>query len=171
MSRKLVLVLVALLVAALAAGVRPRAGDKPGAARATRTARVVHVVDGDTIRVLVGGREERVRYIGIDTPESVKEDTPVQCFAKRAATENARLVAGRDVRLVPDVETRDRFGRLLAYVYRTDDGEMVNEALVRGGFARTLTIAPNVRFAERFRQAARAARRSGLGLWSACESR
>jgi micrococcal nuclease len=171
MSRKLVLVLVALLVAAGAAGVRPRSGDDPGAARATRTARVVRVVDGDTILVLVGGREERVRYIGIDTPESVKEDTPVQCFAKRAAAENARLVAGREVRLMPDVETRDRFGRLLAYVYRADDGRMVNEALVRGGFARTLTIAPNVRFAERFRLAARAARRSSLGLWSACESR
>jgi micrococcal nuclease len=164
------LALGTLLVVAVAAGVWTRDGDEPGAERTTRTARVVHVVDGDTIRVLLGDRQERVRYIGVDTPESVKEDTPVQCFAGRAAAENARLVAGREVRLVPDVETRDRFGRLLAYVYRTQDGTMVNEALVRGGFAKPLTIAPNVRFAERFRRAAHVARRTGRGLWSACES-
>jgi micrococcal nuclease len=164
------LVLGALLVAAVAAGVWTRDGDDPGAERATRTARVVRVVDGDTIRVRLADREERVRYIGVDTPESVKEGTEVQCFAKRAAAQNERLVAGREVRLVPDVEARDRFGRLLAYVYLTEDGTMVNEALVRGGFARPLTIAPNVRFAERFRRAAREARRTGRGLWSACES-
>jgi micrococcal nuclease len=165
------IVLGALLVAAVAAGVWMRdGGDDPAAERATRNARVVRVVDGDTIRVLVGDRQERVRYIGVDTPESVKQDTPVECYSRRAAAENARLVAGREVRLVPDVETRDRFGRLLAYVYRTRDGRMVNEALVRGGFAKPLTIPPNVRFAERFRRAAREARRTGRGLWSACES-
>jgi micrococcal nuclease len=100
----------------------------------------------------------------------VKEDTPVQCFARRAAAVNERLVAGREVRLVPDVEARDRFGRLLAYVYRTEDGTLVNEALVRDGLARPLTIPPNVRFAERFRRAAREAQRRKRGLWSACES-
>jgi len=109
-----------------------------------------------------------VRYIGIDTPEEVRPDTPVQCYARRAAAENARLVAGRQVRLVLDVEARDRFGRLLAYVYRADDGLFVNAALVRGGFARTLTIAPNVRFAGRFAALARQARRAGRGLWGAC---
>jgi micrococcal nuclease len=164
------LTLAALLAVAVGAVLWSRGGDDRGTARTIRAAHVVRVVDGDTIRVLVGNREERVRYIGIDTPESVKGGTPVQCFAERAARENARLVAGREVRLVTDVEARDRFGRLLAYVYRTPDGTLVNEALVRRGFARTLTIAPNVRFAERFARAAREARRSGRGLWSACES-
>ena len=69
-----------------------------------------------------------MRYIGVDTPESVKPGTPVQCFAKRAAAANAALVAGRSVRLVGDVERRDRYGRLLAYVYREPDGAFVNAA-------------------------------------------
>jgi micrococcal nuclease len=74
------------------------------------------------------------------------------------------------VRLVLDIEHRDRFGRLLAYVYRADDGLFVNAELVRGGFARTLTIPPNVRYAARFAALARQARRAGRGLWSACPS-
>jgi micrococcal nuclease len=127
-------------------------------------------VDGDTIRVRVAGREETVRYIGIDTPESVKPGAPVECFAHRAAAENERLVGGRRVRLERDAEARDRFGRLLAYVVREDDGVLVNEALVRGGYAVPLTIPPNVRHAERLRAAATGARRAGRGLWRACQS-
>jgi micrococcal nuclease len=111
-----------------------------------------------------------VRYIGIDTPESVKPGTPVQCYAERAARENARLVAGRQVRLVRDVEARDRYGRLLAYVVREADGLDVSTALARGGYAVPLTIPPNVRHAARLRAAAAAARRAGLGLWSACRN-
>jgi micrococcal nuclease len=131
------------------------------------TAQVLRVVDGDTISVRVGGHTERVRYIGIDTPESVKPGTPVQCFAERAAAANAALVAGRRVRLVGDAEQRDRYGRLLAYVYR-DDGSFVNAMLVRDGYARTLTIPPNVAHAAEFLRLARAAREDGRGLWRAC---
>jgi micrococcal nuclease len=131
-------------------------------------AKVLRVVDGDTIRVRLDGRNERVRYIGVDTPESVKPGTPVECFAKRAAAANAALVAGREVRLVGDVEHRDRYGRLLAYVYREPDGAFVNAELVRDGYARTLTIAPNVAHARQLSQLARAARESGRGLWTAC---
>ena len=131
-------------------------------------ARVVRVVDGDTIRVRLGDRIERVRYIGVDTPESVKPGTPVQCYAKRAAAANAALVAGRSVRLVGDVERRDRYGRLLAYVYREPDGAFVNAQLVRDGYARTLTIAPNVAHAHQLAELAQTARRSGRGLWRAC---
>jgi micrococcal nuclease len=131
-------------------------------------AQVVRVVDGDTIRVRLDGRTERVRYIGVDTPESVKPGTPVECFAKRAAAANAALVAGREVRLVGDAERRDRYGRLLAYVYREPDGAFVNAELVRDGYARTLTIAPNVAHARQLAQLARAARESGRGLWTAC---
>jgi micrococcal nuclease len=160
------LVLLAVSLAALAYAWTTRGGDDAPAR--DLAGRVVQVVDGDAVRVALSGRVERVRYIGIDTPESVKPDTAVQCYAHRAAAENARLVAGRRVRLVLDVEARDRFGRLLAYVYRESDGLFVNAALVRGGFARTLTIPPNVRHAGRFAALARQARRAGRGLWSAC---
>jgi micrococcal nuclease len=156
----------ALVLAAVAVVVL-HGRDQPQSA-SLGSARVVRVVDGDTIRVRLDGRTERVRYIGVDTPESVKPGTPVECFAKRAAAANAALVAGRSVRLVGDVEQRDRYGRLLAYVYREPDGAFVNAELVRDGYARTLTIAPNVAHARQFAQLARTARTSRRGLWAAC---
>ena len=165
MRRSLLLLAVSLVALAVAWSSR-RGGD--AAPAGDRIGRVVRVVDGDTITVALAGRTERVRYIGIDTPESVKPDTPVQCYAHKAAAQNARLVARERVRLMFDVERRDRFGRLLAYVYRVRDGRFVNADLVRGGFARTLTIPPNVRFAGRFRALAARARRAHRGLWSAC---
>jgi micrococcal nuclease len=129
--------------------------------------RVVHVADGDTINVrLSDGRTERVRYIGIDTPESVKPGTPVQCFAKKASHYNASLVEGRQVTLRLDAEERDRYGRLLAYVYT--EGRFVNRELVARGYARTLTIPPNVAHADEFARLARSAREAGVGLWRAC---
>jgi micrococcal nuclease len=134
------------------------------------TARVVRVVDGDTIKVsLAGGRTERVRYIGVDTPESVKPGTPVQCFAKRASHFNASLVEGRAVRLRTDAEERDRYGRLLAYVYTSGSPSVfVNRELVAKGYARTMTIPPNVAHADEFARLAQHAREAGHGLWSAC---
>lgn len=137
-------------------------GPPPGSA----TAYVLRAVDGDTIEVRVGGRDEDVRYIGIDTPETVKPGTPVQCFGPRAHRFNARLVTHRRVRLVFGVERRDVYGRLLAYVYLGD--RFVNAELARRGFARTLTIPPNDRFAGRFKRLQDAAARSGRGLWGAC---
>jgi micrococcal nuclease len=159
---------VVLVLLAGAYGVT-RGDDDGGASRDASTGRVVRAVDGDTIVVAVGGgREERVRYIGVDTPETVKPGTPVQCFGKRASAYNHALVDGRAVRLVGDAEARDRYGRLLAYVYRADDGLFVNAALVRGGYATTLTIAPNVAHAGELAALAAGARRAGRGLWSAC---
>ena len=154
-----------LLAAAAVLGGNSLLGSGAGAGGGTSTARVQRVVDGDTI-VLAGG--ERVRYIGMDTPESVKPGTPVQCFAKAAARENERLIGGQEVRLRYDAERRDRYGRLLAYVYRAGDGLFVNAELVRLGYARTLTIPPDVAHADEFRRLARAARAAGRGLWSAC---
>jgi micrococcal nuclease len=154
--------LVAVLVVLVTRGGEERSHTGLGRAQ------VLRVVDGDTIRVRVDGHTERVRYIGVDTPESVKPGTPVQCFAKHASAANAALVAGRSVRLVSDVEQRDRYGRLLAYVYREPDGAFVNAALVRDGFARPLTIAPNVAHAREFDGLARDARHARRGLWAAC---
>jgi micrococcal nuclease len=157
--------LATLIVLALAAALGGNALLDRGQAGGESTARVERVVDGDTI-VLAGG--ERVRYIGVDTPESVKPGTPVQCYAKAASHFNARLVEGRRVRLRYDAERQDRYGRTLAYVFRSQDGLFVNAELVRRGYATTLTIPPNVAHADDFRQLARGARRAGRGLWSAC---
>jgi len=132
------------------------------------TAPVVRVVDGDTIRVGLPSGEEPVRYIGIDTPESVKPGAPVDCFAKRASAYNERLVAGEKDRLVYDIERRDRYGRLFAYVYRARDGLFVNAELVRRGYATAVTFPPNVAHERELRRLARRARMSGRGLWSGC---
>jgi micrococcal nuclease len=146
-------------------GVLPWAPD--GAAPPARaTARVIRAVDGDTIEVRLGGRGEDVRYIGVDTPETVKPDTPVQCFGPRASSFNHRLVEGRSVRLAFGVERRDVYGRLLAYAYIGH--RFLNAELVRRGLARTLTIPPNDRFSERFERLQLAAARTGRGLWGAC---
>jgi micrococcal nuclease len=160
------LALLLAVVAALAAGGTRLLGRGPDAAGGgASVARVERVVDGDTI-VLAGG--ERVRYIGVDTPESVKPGTPVQCFAERASAFNERLVEGERVRLRYDAEHYDRYGRTLAYVYRLRDGLFVNAELVRRGYARTLTIPPDVTHAGEFARLSRQARRHGRGLWSAC---
>jgi micrococcal nuclease len=135
-------------------------------------ARVVRVVDGDTIVASVEGADQYVRYIGVDTPETVKPDTPVECFGERASAENHRLVEGRTVRLVFDRERRDVYGRLLAYVYATHPGDggprFVNATLVRDGYARTLSIAPNTAHAPLFDRLAARAGKAGRGLWGRC---
>ena len=129
----------------------------------------MQVVDGDTVDVAIGGRDERVRLIGIDTPETHVEDGPPECYGPEAAAFTRSLLpAGIVVRLERDVVGRDDYGRLLAYVYRAGDDVSVNETIVRDGFARPLTIVPNDTFAGRFVAAATAAEASGLGLWSAC---
>ena len=110
-----------------------------------------------------------MRFIGIDTPESVKPNTPVQCFAVEASNRTkALLAAGTPVRLVGDVEPRDRYKRLLAYVYRARDNLFVNLALVRDGYALPYTFPPNVAHTTEFVAAAADARNAGRGLWSAC---
>jgi micrococcal nuclease len=179
MRRLLPLILVAVLAAGYGVGRGGSdggggggggddAGAGAGGTRTARVVRVVRVVDGDTIVVALRGAEERVRYIGMDTPETVKPGTAVQCFGKKASAENRRLVDGRDVRLVADVEARDRYGRLLAYVYRASDGLFVNAELVRRGYATPATFPPNVRHVDEFARLARQARSAGRGLWSAC---
>lgn len=132
-------------------------------------ATVLRVVDGDTIHARVGGRDETIRLIGIDTPETVKPNTPVQCFGEEASRQTKSLLAPRTlIRLERDAEARDDYGRLLAYVYRAGDGMFVNLELARDGFAVPLTIPPNVAHTDEFVAAAADARRAGRGLWSAC---
>jgi micrococcal nuclease len=128
---------------------------------------VVHVTDGDTIVVALGGREERVRLLGIDTPEVHTADGTPECYGPEASAFTASLLPlGTVVRLERDVVGRDDYGRLLAYVYAGD--QLVNEVLVAHGVATPLSIEPNTTFARRFAAAARHAEAADLGLWGAC---
>jgi endonuclease YncB( thermonuclease family) len=142
-----------------------RAGwpDPPGDAVA---AEVRRVTDGDTFVATVAGREERVRVIGVDTPETVAPDRPVEPFGKQAAAFAERYLAGATVRLAGDAESRDRYGRMLAYVWLAD-GTFWNALLVAEGYAQQLTIPPNVAYAGLFRRLAAEARREQRGLWAA----
>jgi len=127
--------------------------------------RVVGVVDGDTIEICcVRGKREKVRYIGVDTPETKHPRKGVEPLGKEAAEANRRLVGGHHIRLEFDVGQRDRYGRLLAYVY-LEDGTFVNAWLVRNGYAQVMTVPPNVRYQELFLRLQREAREAGRGLW------
>ncbi len=150
------------LVAVLAACTSGRSGAE--------AITIDRVVDGDTIDVRVGGRVERVRLTGIDTPELAHRPEDVaECHAEEAAAYTAALLpVGTAVRLERDVVGRDDYGRLLAYVYRAADGVFVNWEIVRHGFALPLSIPPNVAAADAIVHAARAAQTDGAGLWTAC---
>lgn len=155
-------------VIAVAVACSPPTPDEPGRAI------VVAVIDGDTIDVETGGRNERVRLIGIDTPETMHPDRPIECYGPEAsAFTTAFLPPGTVVRIERDIVGRDDYGRLLGYVHRIDaDGgtTFVNLEIVRQGFARPLTFEPNSTYAAAFTDAAREAEADDLGLWSACSS-
>jgi len=150
---------------------RPTAERQPDAAGSRVPAQVTHVADGDTIAVSLGGREEEVRMIGVDTPETVDPDEPVQCFGPQASAFTHRLLDGAPVELGFDTERRDVYGRLLAYVYLPNGrpgGRLVEAMLARRGLARPLTIAPNDSHAALFKRLAGRAAQRGRGLWGAC---
>lgn len=122
---------------------------------------VTRVIDGDTIE-LEGGL--KLRYIGIDTPETVHPSKPVEYFGQEASNKNKELVLNKVVRLEKDVSNTDRYGRLLRYVY-TEDGLFVNDYLVREGYAKVYTYPPDVKYAEQFVEAQEEARQHKRGLW------
>jgi micrococcal nuclease len=129
------------------------------------------VIDGDTIEIENG---EKVRYIGIDTPEIVDPRKPVQCFGAEASKKNKELVEGKMVRLEKDVTDKDKYGRLLRYVWvdnlSTGSGQalFVNLELVKQGFATSSTYPPNVKYQKEFLAAEKEAKESKRGLWGAC---
>jgi micrococcal nuclease len=126
---------------------------------------VVRVVDGDTVHVRLGDRVEKVRYIGVNTPEVHHPRKGEEPGGREAAAVNRALVEGRRVRLELDVQPRDRYGRLLAYVWIGD--LMVNAELVRRGYAQVMTVPPNVRHQQLFIALQRDARTANRGLWAA----
>jgi micrococcal nuclease len=141
--------------------------------RGAESAALVSISDGDTIRVDLGGREETVRLILIDTPETRDPNNPPECYGTEAtAFLEGLLPAGSELYPETDVSERDRFGRLLRYAWldRGDEVYLVNEAVVRSGFAAQLTFPPDVKYEERIQEAARFAHEHGYGLWSARET-
>jgi micrococcal nuclease len=132
-------------------------------------ATVTRVVDGDTIHVDIDGRDYSLRYIGIDTPETVDPRRPVGCYGAEASDRNKALVEGKQVGLEHDVSETDQFDRLLRYVWLLgEDGAptvMVNAALVRDGYAQVVTYPPDVKYQETFLALQREAREAGRGLW------
>ncbi len=181
------LAFLALLASACAAGTPEHEGATPSitpaVAAATPTsappvgpaaaglahAQVTRVVDGDTIDVVVNGSEQRLRYIGINTPETVDPRRPVECFGREASERNRQLVEGQTVGLERDVSETDRFGRLLRYVWLGD--EMVNATLVAEGYATAATFPPDVKYAATFAALEAEARTAGRGLWGdACQT-
>jgi micrococcal nuclease len=128
-------------------------------------AKVQRVTDGDTFVATVRGRRERIRVIGVDTPESVAPNRPDEHFGEEASDFAKRYLDGATVRLAGDAEPRDRYGRMLAYVWLTD-GTFWNALLVAEGYAQQLTIPPNVTYAGLFRRLVGEARREDRGLWA-----
>jgi micrococcal nuclease len=162
------LLVLAVLLAAPACSLRPSsAAARPDGPPGTAT--VVRPVDGDTVIVRVAGTEERVRLIGIDTPESVSRQRPVECYGPEAKHRTAELLpAGTVVRLERDVEARDAYDRLLAYVTRVDDGVLVNLLLVSEGYADADPFPPNTAHQAEIARAQAEARSGRRGLWPAC---
>lgn len=125
---------------------------------------VTRVIDGDTIEIEGG---IKVRYIGIDTPETVDPRTSVQCFGKEASSKNRELVDGKTVQLEKDVSETDKYGRLLRYIYIGDT--FVNDYLVRNGYAYASSYPPDVKYQDLFSQAQNDAHQNNRGLWGGCK--
>lgn len=154
---------------AVQAATTPQAAVPTGAVEAV----MVSVTDGDTIKVNLDGQTQTVRLIGIDTPEVVDPQQPVQCFGPEASKRTkAAVPPGRHVWLEKDVSETDRYGRLLRYVWivspRDHQAYLINEILVDEGYAVSSTYPPDVKYQDRFLKDQQEARDAGRGLWSAC---
>jgi len=128
------------------------------------TEKVTRVIDGDTIEIEGG---IKVRLIGIDTPEMKNKNRTIDCFATEAKQKVESLLNGKEVVLVKDVSETDKYGRLLRYVYLGD--EMINDTLIKEGYARISTFPPDVKFKDQFLTSERQAREAQVGLWQACK--
>jgi micrococcal nuclease len=130
--------------------------------------RVLRVIDGDTIEIQdASGAAKKVRYIGIDTPETVDPRRSEQCFGKEASNKNKELVQGQEIYLEKDVSEVDKYGRLLRYIYLESSDISVNQQLVTEGYAVSSKYPPDIKYQEKFKAAEEEARNKGKGLWQA----
>lgn len=176
-KNRLLLIIIFLIILGLWMVGAGLAGQQVNVPQATTSAtpvledeevKVKNVIDGDTIELNTG---QKVRYIGVDTPETVDPRRPVACFGKEAGEENKKLVQGKTILLEKDISEVDKYGRLLRYVYlKLDDGStlFVNDHLVRQGFAQVSTHPPDVKFTKQLVSAEKEARESSRGLWQKC---
>ncbi len=125
--------------------------------------KIARIIDGDTVEIENG---EKLRYIGIDTPETLDPRKPVQCFGREASNKNKEIAEGKTARLEKDVNDRDQFGRLLRYVWIGDT--FVNLELVRQGYAYASAFPPDIKYQKLFEEAEKSAREQELGLWKSC---
>lgn len=142
--------------------------EEPANSSALTTVDVLRVIDGDTIEVMYQGKTESVRLIGVDTPETVHPSKPVQPYGPEASAFTKSQLTGKQIGLEFDVEQRDRYGRLLAYVWM--ENQMFNRTLVKEGYAQVATFPPNVRYVDDFVALQREARAADRGLWGLGES-
>lgn len=140
-----------------------------------QTVLVTRVIDGDTIEI---EGKIKVRYIGVNSPEiyhdSTGKKTGEQCFANEAYLENKKLVEGKTITLVKDISEKDKYGRLLRYVYlgdpSTSSGQalFINDYLISNGFAKLMTIKPDIKYSVNFKEAQNKAKENNLGIWNKC---
>jgi micrococcal nuclease len=160
---------ILVILAAVAFGVSYVSGGNTNTTPNTqeeglKEAYCTRVVDGDTIVVKIGLEEFKVRYIGIDTPETVDPNRPTGFFGKEASQKNTELVLGRTLKLEKDVSDTDKYGRLLRYAYV--DNVMINSELVRLGYAKAATYPPDIKYSALFVKMEQEARQNKRGLWA-----
>ncbi|WP_245855842.1 thermonuclease family protein [Paenibacillus rigui] len=164
MNKRGILYITALLCVMVLFSIVAGCKDSPASTKSGReTAKVERVVDGDTFEIKRDGKKEKVRLIGVDTPETKKPNTPVMFYGKEASDFTKKKLENKTVELEWDVEQKDQYGRLLAYVWIGD--EMFNRTLVREGYARIATFPPNVKYVDQFKQDQEEARKGSKGLW------
>jgi micrococcal nuclease len=145
---------------------RPSARSPNPMSAARHAATVTRVVDGDTAHVRYHGQDVTIRFIGIDTPETVAPGQPIECYGPEASAFTKQKLSGKRVRLEFDVDRIDPYGRTLAYIWLA--GTLFNDTLVRDGYASVATYPPDTKYVDRFEAAQRDARAANRGLWGAC---
>ncbi|MGO4271172.1 thermonuclease family protein [Paenibacillus sp. TAF58] len=138
-------------------------GTKPAAAAGRERVKVERIVDGDTLEVTIKGKKEKVRLIGVDTPETKKPNTPVMFYGKEASAYTKKRLEKETVELEFDVDKKDQYDRLLAYVWVGE--ELFNRTLVQEGYARIATYPPNIKYVDAFKKDQETARNKKKGLW------
>jgi micrococcal nuclease len=151
-----------VLIAALSTAVSG-CGAASTAAKNREAVKVERVVDGDTFEINIDGKKEKVRLIGVDTPETKKPNTPVMYYGKEASDYTKKRLEHKTVTLEWDIDKRDTYQRLLAYVWIDD--ELYNRTLVKEGYARIATFPPNVKYVDLFKKDQEEARKKNTGLW------